>query len=714
MGKAIPHSYFCFELLQLRRNFAPTARVYFRRYRPMRRSAGKLWWFTAQLWLAFGCCFAGSPLPVLRSAHEVQVLSPPEAARGYPVHLDRAQVTFVERDSGTVFLLDTTDAIRVKVPHLNAAGLVPGDLVSIEGRSAPGDAGPLIIGAQIRKLGHADLPPEPLVSLDRLSSGAYDAHWIAVEGIIRSVVRSDGADTPDGAIRLKLAVGADEVEVSAPATDSRDPESLVDAEVRLRALAENQFNQRRLLVSTRLHMPSLNYLQVLHRPPADVFALPLISIADISLTGTGNPGHRVHTRGVITSTWGDRNFSINDAGHGMFISCEQPASVRIGDLVDVVGFPSAGEYTVFLDHATLRQIGTGAVPAPTRVTAAQALARGFDAEPIQVEGTLLQRSPGPNGILTLLLKDGDISFLVVRPDDDPVEIGADIAPGSRLRVSGIGVIHSDSGRKPRELNVLLRSGSDVVLLQSPSWWTLPHALMLVGVMTALAMAILVWNGLLRRRVHVQTRQIRTQLQESYLLREQTEAANREKTRALDDLLAMQRDLLAAQEKLQFQATHDPLTGLWNRAALLENLHREMARVQRTGLPLAVLLLDLDHFKQVNDTRGHLAGDAVLQEIGNRLIQATRPYDVAGRYGGEEFLVILPGCGREETEHTAERIRSIVGSLPFRAGETEFSLTVSIGATVAREWLGSEQALLQQADLALYQAKSEGRNRAILF
>lgn len=685
-----------------------------RRYGAMRIRAGAAHWLMTQLLLIATCYAAGPSQPPLSTARQVQILSNTEAAQGRSVHLAYAQITCWEPSLKTAFLLDATDAIRAEVTDLIPVGLVPGDVVSVDGKSGPGDAGPLIVGAQIRKLGHAALPPAPLVSLDRLSSGAYDAHWVTVEGIIRSVVRTSDADAAaaDG-IRLTLAVGQDQVEVRSHSADNHRLASLVDAEVRLSAVVENQFNQRRLLIATELHMPDLSYEEVLH-PPADESAPPLIRIADIQLAGEGNAGHRVHTRGVITSTWNDRNFSISDAGHGMFISTEQAANAGIGDLVDVVGFPSTGEYTVYLDHATLRRIGKAAVPPAIRLTAAQALAQGLDAETIEVEGTLLERSPGPNGILTLLLNDGAISFLVVLPHDDPGEIGADIAPGSRLRVSGIGVIHADSHHNPQELNVLLRSRSDVVLLKSPPWWTLRHALMLIGILIAVAVAILFWNGLLTRRVHAQTRQIREQLVESGRLREQAEAADQEKSRALDNLLAVQRDLLAAQEKLQYQATHDALTGLWNRAALLESLRRELARTARSGAPIGILLLDLDHFKQVNDTHGHLAGDAVLQEIGQRLTHATRPYDVAGRYGGEEFLVILPGCGIEEAEHSAERIRTMVGTVPFRVGETEFSLTVSIGATVAGALPESEPALLNHADVALYQAKAEGRNRTVIY
>lgn len=672
-------------------------------------------WLTSQLLLTLGCCCAAEPpLPVLRSAHSVQALSPAEAARGYRVHLDRAQITFLQSGSGTVFLLDKTDAIRAEVPDANVLGLTSADVVTVDGATAPGDAGPLIVQARIRKIDHASLPAAAQVSVDLVTAGLYDAHWVSVEGIVRSAAVSGEPNAGRSAeLRLTLAAGQDEVEVSAPVSSSVNPARLVDAEVRLRAVAENQFNQRRLLVATHLHMPDLSYLQVVHAP-ADAFALPLVRIADIRLAGTGNPGHRIRTRGVITSTWGELNFSINDAGHGMFVTCEQPAALHVGDLVEAVGFPSLGDYSLYLEHTVIRRIGSAPQPPPVRLTAAQAFTGGYDANPIELQGRVLERYPEPNDGLTLLLSDAGTSFLAVLPPGGHAANLRSIGVGSLVRVTGICVIHADESHNPRELDILLRSPDDLVALQQPSWWTPRHTLTLAAVLAAVAFVVLVWNGLLRRRVHAQTRQIRAQLEESGRLRALAEAANQEKSRALEDLLAAQKDLLAAQEKLQFQATHDPLTGLWNRAALLENLHRELARSLRTGAPLGVLLLDLDHFKQVNDTHGHLAGDAVLQEIGLRLMRATRPYDIAGRYGGEEFLVILPGCGWEETEHSAERIRSTVRSVPFRAGGTEFFLTVSIGATVASLGSESEPVLLHQADVALYQAKSEGRDRTVIY
>jgi len=176
------------------------------------------------------------------------------------------------------------------------------------------------------------------------------------------------------------------------------------------------------------------------------------------------------------------------------------------------------------------------------------------------------------------------------------------------------------------------------------------------------------------------------------------------------ILTLQEDLIRAREDLRFQATHDVLTGIWNRRAVLDLLHREIERAARFHASTGVLMLDLDQFKKINDTYGHLTGDAVLKETAQRITQVVRSYDFIGRYGGEEFLVLLPGCDKEQAEQSGERIRLAVTATPVFAAGSEISITISVGATATTG--GPETEVLAIADAALYQAKSAGRNRTV--
>jgi diguanylate cyclase (GGDEF)-like protein len=189
---------------------------------------------------------------------------------------------------------------------------------------------------------------------------------------------------------------------------------------------------------------------------------------------------------------------------------------------------------------------------------------------------------------------------------------------------------------------------------------------------------------------------------------------RVRLRAGRRILDLQEELLQAREALREQATHDSLTGLLNRASIREALENELCRAARRSLPVALLMADLDRFKQINDTRGHLAGDAVLREAARRMKHAVRCYDSVGRYGGEEFLIVLPGCDGESGSVQAERIREAVAGEPFQAGSQLFSVTCSIGLAWRHGVETSADSLVRDADTALYLAKDRGRNRVAVF
>ena len=186
---------------------------------------------------------------------------------------------------------------------------------------------------------------------------------------------------------------------------------------------------------------------------------------------------------------------------------------------------------------------------------------------------------------------------------------------------------------------------------------------------------------------------------------------RVRLRAGQRILDLQEELLQAREALREQATHDGMTGLLNRTAVIEALRNEAERAGREGRPLSLLIADFDHFKAVNDTYGHLAGDAVLREGARRMKSAVRRYDSLGRYGGEEFLVVLPGCDPVSAQAQAMRLREAMAAEPFSVGGAPLRVTCSVGiSSRVHPEIAQVDAMIREADLALYAAKHRGRDR----
>ena len=183
---------------------------------------------------------------------------------------------------------------------------------------------------------------------------------------------------------------------------------------------------------------------------------------------------------------------------------------------------------------------------------------------------------------------------------------------------------------------------------------------------------------------------------------------------------LERKLNEANKKLHVLAITDPLTRILNRRELLKRLQGEIYRGCREKRFYCLIMLDIDHFKRVNDTLGHTAGDMVLIEIADRLKAELRPYDLIGRYGGEEFLIGTPGANSEIGRNIAERIRSSICKKPFHAGNKELDITASLGVTSAipaenkKDIIHLLEDMIERADGALYMAKDAGRNRVMVY
>ncbi len=192
------------------------------------------------------------------------------------------------------------------------------------------------------------------------------------------------------------------------------------------------------------------------------------------------------------------------------------------------------------------------------------------------------------------------------------------------------------------------------------------------------------------------------------------AVTLEKSRLYEGLLELTEELKEARDSLELLATRDSLTGLWNRRSITDLLSRDLSRAGREELSLVAVIVDVDFFKNLNDTIGHLAGDEVLKEITRRISCTLRTADVFGRIGGEEFLIILYPANEKTAVEVMERARRACAGTPIKLDAGEYQVTVSLGAAVVQEFEDIGLAdVLKTADHALYRAKNDGRNRSVV-
>jgi two-component system cell cycle response regulator len=180
------------------------------------------------------------------------------------------------------------------------------------------------------------------------------------------------------------------------------------------------------------------------------------------------------------------------------------------------------------------------------------------------------------------------------------------------------------------------------------------------------------------------------------------------------ILDLQRKLVCALATSEHRATHDFLCGLYNRGAIIEILTREVARWHREKSALSVCIADVDHFKAINDTYGHMVGDEVLKQLSRQMTSLLRTYDSIGRYGGEEFLIVIPYCDSEKAASIAERIRSRFALGELSINQSSIPVTISLGVSTISPENSTVSGMLQAADVALYAAKNKGRNRVELY
>ena len=625
-----------------------------------------------------GAADAGIPngtasLPVLTTAKAVHSLTHSQAQLHYPVHL-RAVCVVCFADWHGFWVSDGVSGVYVEtknhVPLTNA--IRPGIELDIDGVTGPGEYKPIVDQAILHILGERPLPPARDVSLDRLSTGEYDGQWIAFEGTVRSV-------TPRGAqLSMIVTSGRWQINtVTVPAPPEKY-ERLVGARVRISATGGALVNKRRQAVFLAVYVPSIDSIQVLRPAPADPFSLPLTSIARLVDFAPGtHSDDLIRIRGVVTARWG-RSVFIRDDAEGASVTTLEPTSLKPGDLVDAVGYRSLDASSTTLDDAIIKRLGTAPVPEPKLVTAQEASSGDFVDEPVRISGRLIEVQHEADRD-TFLVANGNSVFSAILPDEDKRQGLTGLSNAREIQITGVCLIAENQSARdfwdPKAFHILLRSPADVVVISRASWWTTGHTLLLLTFLLAGTMAVLVWVAALRRRVAQQTN----------LLRE-------------------------SEERFRHMALHDALTGLATRLLLQDRLDVALASARRHGTSLAVLMVDLDRFKGINDTHGHQAGDEVLRVTASRLQDVVRKEDTVSRFGGDEFVVLLPDLSDPPAaERTAARIVESL-AFPIRLAHRQVPISVSVGVCTL---FGGEELdtddLIRCADTALYRAKANGRN-----
>jgi signal transduction histidine kinase len=435
------------------------------------------------------------PAPVLTSASDIRELPPDKARQGRPVHL-RAVVTYYDPDSD-LFIQDATAGIWVELGGAHLP-LKPGDLVDLQGVSSFADFAPQIARPRISVIGSAPLPRAEPASYERLVSGAEDSQWVEVEGVVRA------AQVEDAHLSMRVALAGGQINVHMPDFHDSVPARLIDSKVRLQGACGADFNSRGQLTGVILNVPGLGQMSVEEPGLLDPFYLAVHTISSLlSFAPNGISGHRVRVQGVVTSQTRGKSLFIQDRTEGLYIESSQDTVVQPGDLVDVVGFPSPGDYTPILQDASFRTLGTAPQPQPVIATGDQVMQGDVDAELVQIDARLKDEVRLP-GETDLVLQSGNIVFDAQMFGADSARRARNLESGSLLRLTGVCSIKVDEARIPRAFRLVLRSPRDIQVLEQPSWLTAPRAAGIAGLLLVVTVMALVGMAVLRRRIEERT------------------------------------------------------------------------------------------------------------------------------------------------------------------------------------------------------------------
>jgi diguanylate cyclase (GGDEF)-like protein len=664
----------------------------------------------------------------------VRDLSATQASQALPVRIT-ATVTGAPSFGKRMFVQDSTAGMYVQFSG-SRSRLRLGERVTLIGLTGPGPFSPEILAARFTYHGQTALPkPVPLTALNA-NWGELAARIVELEGVVHSLKPSSKSQ-PFRYFDLYSSIGVISIGSSLNEAYLREIE---DATVRVRGIYIPLYNTQRQMINAWLSVTEKNDIEVLDPPVSGVFqqkAIPISQLLFFSPHSRFN--HRVKIRGTVTAL-GPGFYYVQDESGGVEVLGESP-NIRVADLLEVVGYAAPGTYSPILRDARARVLQHNVEVLVERASA-QSLAQGHaDSKLVSIDGKLLNTMASPDSI-TFIVQSGDRVFNAVLHLSSG-QHGPDLEPGSTLRLTGI------SSAQPELNNVsavvqsggfrfMIRSPADIQVLRTAPWWNAKRTVAVVISLFLTTFAAGMWIRQLRVRVRRQESELQEAMVKAKALEDlantMDKVARHEEFTArvevqgngdiarlgmqfnkmLTELQQRERAKAEAEAKLRRQALTDELTGLPNRRLLNDRLTQALALARRIRSVVAVMYIDLDGFKVVNDSLGHNLGDLLLKQVAQRLSSHIRKADTLARMGGDEFTVLLTHLHtKEEAELIGKTLLEAICK-PFILDDHKITVSASIGISAYPENGVDPAMLLENADSAMYSAKRSGKNRILYF
>lgn len=609
----------------------------------------------------------GQALPELTTVRQIRALTPDQAAKARPVRL-LGVVTVLSGYRNWFFFQDATGGLSIErtvdLPVVQA-----GQQVELHGTTGPGQFAPIVTADKVTVLGKGTLPPARVTGLDQLLGGRQDAQWLAVRGVVRSAVVKQIWDHPVLLLSIDLGQG---YQVSARVANfaGADWKRLRASLVTVRGVCGTVFNNRRQFIGLRIFASSLSDVKVERPAPADPFDLPLRSLAGLLQFGDQREiTQPVKVRGTVTYDPPGQGFYIQDGREGVFVNSDQTSPLDVGSQVEVVGYPASGHYAPILEDAVYRIVGAPHPLAGLPQTASSMMLADengfpqapFDALLVQLKGRLIEQVPGTDEDL-LLLEEGGTIFTARLPLSGKKRV--ELSDGSLLSITGVCVAKADKAHEARSFELLLRSPADLVVIKNAPWWTPKHAWWVVVFLVFVILGMSAWLTIVRR-----------------------------------------------QDRLRALTITDHLTGLYNRRGFFVLAGYQWQLAMRNQSSILLFFIDVDNFKQINDTFGHKEGDRALQELAGALHECFRSTDIVARMGGDEFAVTTDSQSQDSRAAIEQRLAKILEQKNNAEGRA-WKLVISVGVIECDNSLGhlTIDDLLAKADALMYQQKQEHRSR----